>query len=335
MKNKINKKNELNPYNPQFPVQYFKHNIESKLSNAEKVIDFIYKEVIRESSLLSQAKQATEKGFRFIVDTSEEMLKAIDEGKIKLTTSKDGKIYAQLLRSDGKYDKKLPIKKETFAKGIDSTELANALQLKVLQEQIVDISNQIFQLDLGIQEILKGQQNDRIGLYYSAISLLVESMAINDAHLREALIVQGIRSLSDSIFQLTLKLRDDIQYLENKEYEKVKGKKRIPLIEEKVQSISQTFAFIHQDMMIKAGAYCKLDEMGAMITVLNEYSRFIENDIKTKAPMLSQLDSNDNGLETGIWKSRALLSFDTIDFDSHLLNSGSEQVLYIGLEEEK
>mgnify|MGYP003309463758 CR=1 FL=1 len=34
--------------------------------------------------------------------------------------------------------------------------------------------------------------------------------------------VQGIRSLSDSIFQLTMKLRDDIQYLENKEYDTVR-----------------------------------------------------------------------------------------------------------------
>ena len=88
---------------------------------------------------------------------------------------KDGKTYAQLLRLDGKFDKKLPIKKEEFSKGLDTTELANTFQLIALQQQIEDVSNQIVQLDLGIQEILKDQQNDRIGLYYSAISLLVES----------------------------------------------------------------------------------------------------------------------------------------------------------------
>ena len=336
MKNEITiQKNELSPHNPQFPVQYFKNNIETKLSKAEEIVGSIYKEVIKDSSLLSQVKDATEKGVRLVVDTSDEMLKAIDEGKIKLTTGKDGKTYAQLLRSDGKYDKKLPIKKETFSKGMNRTELANALQLKVLQQQIEEMSNQIYQLDLGIQEILKGQQNDRIGLYYSAISLLVESMDINDKHLQEALMVQGIRSLSDSIFQLTMKLRDDIRYLENKEYENIKGKKRIPLIEEKIQSINQTFAFIHQGMILKAGTYCKLNQMAAMATVLNEYSRFIENDIKVNAPMLSQFDVRDTGLETGLWKSRALLSFDAIDFSRQLNNENEENILYIGLEDKQ
>lgn len=335
MKNElVNLKNELNPYDPEFPVQYFKNIVEVQINKAEETIKDIYNEAIKDTSLVAQAKKATEKGFRLVVDTSDEMLKAIEEGKIKLSTSKDGKTYAQLLRPDGKYDKKLPIKKESFSNGVDSVELANALQLKVLQQQIEEISNQIVQLDLGIQEIIKGQQNDRIGLYYSAISLLVESMTVSNGHLREALMVQGIRSLSDSIFQLTMKLRDDIQYLENRDYEKTKGKKRVPLIEEKIANISQTFAFIHQGMILKAGAYCKLGQTDAMTMVLSEYSRFIELDIKTKAPMLSQLDSNDTGLETGIWKSRALLSFDTIDFNHRLMNDGDEKILYIGLEKE-
>ena len=86
---------------------------------------------------------------------------------------------------------------------------------------------------------------------------------------------QSLRSLSDATFQLSLMLRDDIKYLVDGEYKNVKGK-RAELIEKKIQNIHHSFGFVHQSAMLRAGIYCEQNEIGAMATVLGEYSRFIE-----------------------------------------------------------
>ena len=41
-----------------------------------------------------------------------------------------------MLRVDGKYGSKLPIKKEVFRNGINPTQMASALQIQALQDQI-------------------------------------------------------------------------------------------------------------------------------------------------------------------------------------------------------
>lgn len=43
--------------------------------------------------------------------------------------------------------------------------------------------------------------------------------------------------------------------------------------------INQSFGFIHQATKLKAGAYCDIDELSAMSTVLEEYAYFIEGTI--------------------------------------------------------
>ncbi len=306
------------PYNPGFPMQYFSMNVDSKINEAEKIVDSIYDVVVKETTNLSIALEESKPGFRLVVDTPKDVLKAIEEGKVKLSTDRKGNIHAQIRRADGKLDKKLPIKKEDIEE--NSLEVASALQLKQIQEQLVELSKQIVDINYSVQDILKGQQNDRIGLYYGAASLIAESAQIKNEPFQEILMVQGIGALSEAIFQLALKFKDDIRFLSNKEYEKARGK-RVKIIEEKMNDINQAFAYIHQGMILKAAVYCRLNEFSAMTTVLEEYSRFIEYNVKPNAGLLSQLDSNDTGLKTGIWKSRAVLSFDSINLNNLLENT--------------
>jgi len=60
-----------------------------------------------------------EKGYRYVVDATESTLEAIDNGKIKLSTDKSGKMFAQIREANGQYGSKLPIKKELFRKAIE------------------------------------------------------------------------------------------------------------------------------------------------------------------------------------------------------------------------
>jgi len=320
---------ELSPYDAEYHIKFFANGLKDKLKQAEKAAEEIYHAVLKNSPILAQIEQATEKGFKYVVDATESTLEAIENGKIKLTTEKSGQMFAQIREANGHYGSKLPIKREEFAKGIDPVQMANSLQLKALQQQMQTIADQIIMIDYSIQEVLQGQQNDRIGLYYSGMALFLEAKNITDAEMKRSLIAQALRSLSDATFQLTLTMQSDIKYLANKEFNNAKGKKRELLIDERMNNINQSFAFIHQATMLKAGIYCDVGELSAMSTVLDEYAHFIDGTIAGNASLLAQCDTLDNGTENGIWKSRAKLKLDVAYFTKQI--STSEKVLYLGV----
>ena len=321
---------EISPYDVSYPVVLLSNGIKNELERAQTVAQNIYRAVVREMPALTQVQQAMDKGCRYVVDATDSTLKAIESGALKLT-QENGKTYAQL-RVNGKYGSKLPIKKEVFRKGIDPTQMANALQMQALQDQIQDVANQLVLIDGSVREVLQGQQNDRIGLYYSGLSLFLESRSVSDAGLRNALQAQSLRALAESTFQLKLTMQSDIRYIEQKEYDKAKGKRK-ELIMEHMNNINQSFAFIHQATMLRAGIYCDIGEHGSMARVLEEYSYFIDNDVAKNALLLSQYDMNDDGTETGLWASRSQLKLDTAELSRALNNP--QKTLYLGVAKEE
>lgn len=321
---------EISPYDASYPVVLLSNGIKNELERAQTVAQNIYRAVIREMPVFTQIQQAMDKGCRYVVDATDSTLKAIESGALKLT-QENGMTYAQL-RVNGKYGSKLPIKKEVFSKGIDPTRMANALQMQALQDQIQSVADQLNMIDSSVREVLQGQQNDRIGLYYSGLSLFLESRSVSDAGFRNALQAQALRALSESTFQLKLTLESDIQYIKSKEYDKAKGKRKEQIMQH-MNSINQSFAFIHQATMLRAGIYCDIGEHGSMARVLEEYSHFIKTDIKRNAVLLSQHDINDNGTQTGLWATRSRLKLDTAELSRALNNP--QKTLYLGVVKEE
>lgn len=102
--------------------------------------------------------------------------------------------------------------------------MANSLQLQALQEQLQEATEQLVLIAGSVKEILQGQQNDRIGLYYSGLSLFLESKTLSEMSLKSTIRAQALRSLTESAYQLKLTMQPDIKYIENQEYNKAKGK---------------------------------------------------------------------------------------------------------------
>lgn len=317
---------ELSPYDVSYPVSLLSNGIKREFQMAQVAAENIYRAVIKEMPVLTQVKQAMDKGCRYVVDASESTIKAIESGALKLS-HENGKTYAQLMQN-GKYSTKLPIKKEVFRKGIDPTQMANALKMQALQEQLQDVAEQLVLIDSSVREVLQGQQNDRIGLYYSGLSLFLEARCVSDIGLKNALQAQALRALSESAFQLKLTMQSDVNYLRCKEYERAKGKRK-ELIVEHMNNINRSFAFIHQATLLRAGIYCDIGEHASMARVLEEYSYFIDNDIARNAQLLSQYDINDDGTQSGLWASRSQLKLDTVEL-TKALNS-STKTLYLSV----
>ncbi len=323
---------EVSPYDSSFPIKFLLNGLKSRTEQADRAVKAIYRTVAREASTLAQTGQALKKGCRYVLDVTDNTMEAIESGKIKLTTEKSGQMFAQIRESSGHYGSKLPIKREEFFRGIDTVQMANTMQMKALHNLVEGLIEQIEEIDHNVKDVLQGQQNDRIGLYYSGMMLFLEAQGVNDKEMKRALIIQSLRGLSEATFQLTLMLQSDVEYLVNRKYQFSKGKK-VELIEERMQSIHQSFAFIHQATMLRAGIYCEQGEVVAMSTVFAEYARFIDETIAKNAGLLAQCDTSDSGTESGIWKTRANLKLDVADFIKQI--KLPEKTFYLGVEMEE
>lgn len=123
-------------------------------------------------------------------------------------------------------------------------------------------------------------------------------------------------------------MQSDIQYLVNKEYKSAKGNS-VDLIDNHMHGVNQSFAYIHQATMLRAGIYCDQGELAAMSTVLDEYSHFIEGTVSKNAALLAQYDTTDNGTEEGVWKARTRLKLNVSDFTKQL--NMPDKTVYLGI----
>ena len=323
----------LSPYDPSYPAALLSDGLRKQLMQAEIAAEKIYREIVKDAPVAAQIKEATRKGFRLVVDATDSTLDAIEKGKIKLTVEKTGKTYAQIRDSNGHYGSKLPIKRETFAKGVDPVQMAYAMQMRAIQEQMQQISDQITVIDHSVREVIQGQQNDRFGQYYSGLSLYLEACKVSSPELKSALIAQSLRALADSTFQLKLKMRDDIRYLADRRFNQERKAERVKALDSRMQSIERSFEFIHQASMLRAAIYCNTGELPAMSAVLSEYSGFISGTIAKNADLLAQCDKADSGTETGIWKGRKNLELDVTELVQQL--EAPETTLYLGMSQEE
>lgn len=320
---------ELSPYDVSFPQRLLHQAIDSRLAESYIVTRRVYNDVMKQTNYMTAVSPGEEK-LRLSVDTTDEFIQDYKDGVVKLARE-NGHLVAQL-KNNGKYGSKLAIKEEVFIDGPSELDVKNALQLQAIQKELAVISEQIRAIDESVKEVLTGQQNDRLGLFYSGVALYIEANNVSDDFFKKQLVAQALKALSDSVFQLTLTIQSDIKYLAYHEYDTNK-KNKFNLINEKIESINQSFMAIHQASIMKAGIYCQQNEMKAMVSVLHEYEKFISGTIVANAEMLSQCDSRDNGKNSGIWKKRAGLELGISNIVKQLQDS--QHVLYIEYDKEE
>ena len=307
----------LSPYDDSLPAKLLQEAFDFRIGQAQLTTERIYHDVVKGSGATITISEGGEEKLHLVVDASDEMIQEYKDGTIKLAQEK-GHIVAQL-KINGRYGSKLPIKEETYIDGPSSLEVQNALQFKAIEQALEKISDQIHVIDMNVKEILIGQQNDRLGLYYSGVALFIEAQSVSDEGFRKQLMAQSIKALSDSIFQLTLTLQTDILYLARKEYNSNK-KQKFNLINERIDSINRAFMAIHQATIMKSAIYCLQGEINAMAFVLQEYERFIAGTIVCNAEMLSLCDSSEKRKIEGTWKRRAELQLEVGNVVKQLLN---------------
>ena len=264
---------------------------------------------------------------QYIADLSDDMVDAIEKGIIKLDTNKNHEIFAQM-KNGNRYGKKIPLRKELVENGIDPLELSMALQLKTIEDKLSNVIETLDEIGEDIEEVAQGQQNDRIGLYFSGRELYLEARTVQDSGFRDMLTAQALKALNDAKNQLFLELRDDVFYLVDEKY-KQKKSNSVKSIKEKIKNINKCFDVIHRISIMKAAIYYERNELSAMLATMKDYQRFLSTTIVPFAPKLSECDESDTLLRNGKWESRAKM-LGEIETLQARIEENCEHYLYIG-----
>ncbi len=282
----------LSMFDEQFSIDDFDRAIQSGKEESNAIIS-------KARAAIKNAYNDSEESFHYEVSMTEEMKQAIDSGEVSLVTSKDGLIYAQLRGEKGKFGKPLPIEKQLENQGITVEQLQLALQMEAIRSQLESMISTLKNIEGRVTDIIQGQHNDRIGLFYSGLSLFAEASCVSDDILKTQLYSQSLKALSDANAQVIQEIRSCIEYLVTKQYT---GRKDYDKqIEEHLASISKCYDVVYRSTFLKAAIYHEKNEIPAMLTAIDEYGRFVEKLIIPYAGMLSELDKNEKFIEKGAW----------------------------------
>ena len=258
---------------------------------------------LADKDLIKKFRKSDNPDFEYVVEMNDEMKDAVEKGLIKFDVGKDGRLFAQI-RENGKYGKKLSINKVIKDEGIEPEELTSALQIKAMQRQLEEMAVTLQSIEQTVSEVKQGQQDDRIGLFYSGMNMYLEGRLVSDPELKKYITSQALQSISNANAQLIQQIQTDRNYLLTGNYKKKKGQSYDEM-QSRMESINRTFDIIYQSTMLKAAIYYDQKELQSMMVVLNEYKRFIEKVIMPVAPKLNEFDENVKVLKNTIWEKRA------------------------------
>ena len=317
MKDSTNKKNSfvnyelLGLFDEQFNIDSFKDSINNELQKSYEIVDAIVKTTKNDNK---------QNDVKLVVNMSDDLKTAYKNGDIVLDTGKNGEMYAQV-RKNGKYGKKLSISEEIENNEISSNDIAFAVELNSIKEQLNNIVDALQALETYVVDIVEGLHNDRVGLFYSGLSSYMEASQISNSSLKELMISQSIKSINDSQAQMIQEFKNDVKYLINHEYDNDKNQKRQIIIKDKMNNIHICFELIYRSTMLKTMIYFDIKQLSAMFMVLEEYGRFIEKIVKPNASKLVEFDPMEDKLINTIWGSRANSFRECEDIKEKLLSN--------------
>ena len=264
-----------------------KPTIESAKISLEKIKQF----VLSSKSFIDAVKRSVPEDEYRVLFTDEQR-KLLNDSVVKFMHRKDGSIMAKLIRSDNKkICFNLNIEKAPgVPKGI-STEAANF----AARMQLAQIAEQIEQIQISIEEVLRGQQLDRLALAYSCEQKLLQAQNIKNSALKTAALIQIAHSAEDSRNML---MQSQARALNNiKEYPTSNfGKffKSNEKIKRDMDELRESIAAINQTSLVEALAYRELGEYEALRESLMYYSKYINDTYFLEAGLSERLDQIDN-----------------------------------------
>lgn len=224
----------LSIFDEQFSIDDFDKSIQTGSKTSEGILS-----KARNAVRNAYGELDDDDAYHYEVSMTDELKHDIDSGEVSLVTGKDGLVYAQLRGDKGRFGKPLPIEKHLEEQGLTVEQIELAMQMDAIRTQLESMIAMIKTIEGRVTEVIQGQHNDRIGLFYSGLSLYAESQRISNDSLRTLTQANALKALSDANSQVIQEIRTNIEYLVTEQY--IGSKNITKEIDERLSSINKCY----------------------------------------------------------------------------------------------
>lgn len=213
------------------------------------------------------------------------------KGTIELMSSKKGDLIASLI--DPK-TKKI-ISNVNLEKIKLTPELNTAVSNLSAQTQMAQIAQDIQFVQLAVEEVRKGQENDRLAIAYSCKQKLLQAMAIENPQIRQLALMNLTASAEDSRNKLMLSQIETVEFLK-KQPTDYWGKflnraKEEEEKDRKITELRESMNALNMVSLTEAISYQELGEQNAANIALDYYGGYLDKVYISDKDFLERLDS--------------------------------------------
>lgn len=216
----------------------------------------------------------------------------IANGTLKLMMRKDGSILANLVNPETHtIVASIPLESVQV-----TPEMTQAMTSLSTQMQMAQIAEQIQVVQLAVEEVRMGQENDRLATAYSCQQRLLQAMEIKNHSLKTMTLLQLAASAEDSRNLLMLSQRNNIEFIRNQPESFIrKFVHGAPLkeVNGKMSEIRASLCAVNMVSFVEAMAYQELGETEAAKKSFEYYANYLEDTYISVPGLVQRLDQID------------------------------------------
>lgn len=268
------------------PNSFIKPIIERIIDNSNKIEKMLY----TCPAFIEVVKSTIPSEMYKVVLSGEEKLK-LATGSVKLMTTSDGKLLANLINTKtGKIISNVKLDKISL-----TPELNKAIINYSNQIQLAQIAEDIRYVQLAVEEVREGQENDRLAIAYSCKQKLLQAMQIEDHNLKKIALLNLVSSAEDNRNKLMLSQTSNVKLL--KEQPKdfwgkfLKGEKEDLKKDKRIAELRENMNALNLVSLAETLAYRELGEHKAANIALQYFGDYINKTYLSDKAFIERLDS--------------------------------------------
>lgn len=264
---------------------------EPLIYGAKKTFSRIEKMLLVAPSFINAVKATIPQETIQAVLTDEQKSK-LASGALKLMTKKDGTLMANLVNpKTNKIISTISLEKISL-----SPELSQAMTNYAMQMQMAEIAEQIQMVQIAIEEVRQGQENDRLATAYSCQQKLLQATAIKNPELRGMALLRIASDAEDSRNLLMQSQKVNIEFIKAQPesfWGKLVSGANPDKVNDRMEEIRGSLSALNMVSLVEAMAYQEMGETRSAQLSLQYYADYIQCTYLESPGLLNRLDMID------------------------------------------
>lgn len=265
------------------------------LYGAKTTIFKIEKMLLSAPSFINTVKASIPEETIKVILTNEQKAK-LKSGALKLMTKKDGSLMANLVNPEtNKIVSTISLEEIKH-----SPELTQAITSYSMQMQMAEIAEQIQKVQIAIEEVHQGQENDRLATAYSCEQKLLQAITMENPELRKMALLRIAFDAEDSRNLLMQSQNANIEFIKNQP-ESFLGKlvsgENPEKINVRMNEIRSSLSALNIVSLTEAMAYQEMGEIRSAQLSLKYYADYIKHTYLESPGLVDRLDMIDKSPE--------------------------------------